>query len=318
MAGQQEEEQVGVLVRAARMYYEQNLSQEEIALELRKSRATISRMLRSARERGIVHTEIRVPIDRFPALERALSERFGLREVRVVAAPSGERNSFDHLGRAAAKYLQSILKDGMCVGISNGRALAATAKYLEPERSLHLTVVQIIGSMGAVDPAIDGPDIARALATAYDAQCRYLHVPLLAEDPNIRNAFVRDRNISQTLKMGAKADVVLIGVGTLDPSDRSPVFADLLTQKDIAIVKQHHGIGHICGEYYSVTGERLDIELNDRAISIGLGALRKIPHVIAVAGGPTKAAAILGGIRGGYLNTLITDDRAAIRILEAG
>jgi DNA-binding transcriptional regulator LsrR (DeoR family) len=310
------DDQLQALVRAARMYYEEDLPQEEIAKALNKSRPTISRMLAAARERGIVHIEIKVPVDRDEDLERALIERYGLNDCRVAVAPPGEPGSVDHLGRAAADFLQTILKDGMTLGVSYGRALAATAKYLEPKRALHLDVVQIIGAMGSDDPAIDGPDIARALANAYDARCRYLHVPLLVDDAQTRDILLRDRNVTQILRLAEASNVALLGVGTLDPQDQSPLLNGYLTRKEVAEVRRAGGVGHICGEHYSASGERLAIEVNDRTIGIGLQALTKIPRIVAVAGGVTKAPAIVGGIRGGYLDTLITDDRAASRMLE--
>ena len=116
--------------------------------------------------------------------------------------------------------------------------------------------------------------------------------------------------------MGADADIALVGVGTLDPDDRSPIFEGYLSAEEIESIFEAGAIGHVCGEFYTAAGERAAVDINDRTIAIGLDALRKIPTVIAVAGGATKAPAILGALRGGYLNTLITDDRAAVRMLE--
>lgn len=45
--------------------------------------------------------------------------------------------------------------------------------------------------------------------------------------------------------------------------------------------------------------------------SIELEQLRKVPKVIVVAGGAEKAEAILGALRGGYVDILITDEAAA-------
>lgn len=304
------------LVTVARMYYEDELSQQEIAHLLHKSRPTISRMLKAARSQGIVTIDIRAPADRSRSLELALQERFGLNVVRVLLMPKGELDSTDRLGRAAANYLQLILRDGLTVGVSNGRTLAATARYLRPERSLQLSVVQIIGALGNENPRIDGPDIARSLADAYDTDCRYLHVPLLVESVSVKETLIRDRNISQTLRMGADADVALVGLGSLDPQDRSPIFDGFLLPSDIAGIQKAGAVGHCCGEFYTLEGQLAPIDINSRTIAIGLGALRKIPTTIAVAGGATKAASIIGAIRGGFINTLITDDRAAVRILE--
>ncbi|MDR1824671.1 MAG: sugar-binding transcriptional regulator [Bifidobacteriaceae bacterium] len=311
-----QEDQLQSLVQAARLYYEENLSQEQIAGRLGKSRPTVSRMLAAAKEQGIVRIEIRVPMQRMEALERALVRRLGLVDCRVVVAPRGDPGSVEHLGRAAAGYLQVLLQDGMTVGVSQGRALAATAKYLEPNRAQHLEVVQIIGAMAAENLNTDSPGIARALAKAYEATCRYLHVPLVVDDAHTRDVLMRDRSLAQILQLATRADVALIGIGTLDPRDRSPLFDGLLSGKEASAIRAAGGVGHICGEHFDAQGRRLDIDINNRVVGIGLGALRRIPRVVAMAGGAAKAQAMVAAARGGFYDTLITDDKAAARILQ--
>ena len=73
--------------------------------------------------------------------------------------------------------------------------------------------------------------------------------------------------------------------------------------------------GDICAQHYSLTGQWLDIEINRRAVGITLDALAGIDRVIGVAGSSQKGAAILGALRGRYINVLITDDQAAQKIL---
>jgi DNA-binding transcriptional regulator LsrR (DeoR family) len=204
----------------------------------------------------------------------------------------------------------------MTVGISSGRSLAATARFLEPNHSVHLEVVQIIGALTTDDATIDTPDIARALASAYDARCRYLHVPLVMDNAQARDMLVRDRNVAATLRLAAHSDVAIVGIGTLN-KDRGPLLEGLLGAKEVAAVNAAGGVGHICGEHYDLRGKRLDIDINDRVVGIGLGALRRIPRVVAVAGGAMKAPAIIGAVRGGYFDTLVTDEQAARAILRA-
>jgi deoxyribonucleoside regulator len=304
------------LVTVARLYYEDELSQQEIAVRLKKSRPTVSRMLKAARSQGIVSIDIRAPYDRSRALEHALQERFDLTAVRVVVMPRGELDSTDRLGRAAASYLQHVLRDGLTVGVSNGRTLAASARYLRPEQALQLRIVQIIGALGTENPRIDGPDIARSLADAYDTDCRFLHVPLLVESVQVKETLLRVRNIAQTLKLGAEADIALIGIGALDSEQLSPIFDGFLTANDLERLREAGAIGHVCGEFYRADGTRAAVDINDRTIGIGLDALRAIPTVIAIAGGASKARSIAGAARGRLLNSLITDDRAAVRMLE--
>ncbi|MDR1188237.1 MAG: sugar-binding transcriptional regulator [Bifidobacteriaceae bacterium] len=308
-------EQVDVLAQAARMYYEQNLSQSQIAQRLGRSRPTISRMLAAAREQGIVRIEIRVPQERNESLERALVRRLGLVDCRVMAASGDAQEAVERLGRGAAGYLNALLQDGMTVGISSGRSLAATARFLEPNQSVRLEIVQVIGAIATDDATTDTPVIARALAKAYDARCRYLHVPLVVADAQARDLFMRDRSVAATLQLAMRADVVIVGVGTLN-KDRGPLFDGLLSPKELAAISASGGVGHICGEHFDSTGQRLDIDINDRVVGIGLGALRRIPRVVAVAGGARKATAIIAAARSKYFDTLITDELAAAAILR--
>jgi lsr operon transcriptional repressor len=51
-------------------------------------------------------------------------------------------------------------------------------------------------------------------------------------------------------------------------------------------------------------------------IAVSLEHLRAIPTVIGVAAGEQKAEIITAALRGKYIDTLITDESAAIRVLE--
>lgn len=80
-----------LLVKAARLYYEQGQSQNQVADTLGVSRSSVSRMLAAARERGIVQIRINDPAGRDLELEGELTARFGLRDCRVAENASGER-----------------------------------------------------------------------------------------------------------------------------------------------------------------------------------------------------------------------------------
>ncbi len=71
----------------------------------------------------------------------------------------------------------------------------------------------------------------------------------------------------------------------------------------------------MCAQHFDDQGRELDVAFNRRVISIGLEALQEIETVIAVAGSVEKAPAILGALRGNYIDVLVTDDKAAKLIL---
>ncbi|GAH18537.1 unnamed protein product, partial [marine sediment metagenome] len=63
-------------------------------------------------------------------------------------------------------------------------------------------------------------------------------------------------------------------------------------------------------------GNLCQINLNERVIGINIEELKKINYVIGIAGGKVKASAILGVLRGGYINVLISDDQAISEVLK--
>ena len=74
-----------VLAKVARLYYENDMTQQAIGARLRLSRQKVQRLLRQARELGIVQIGIRPVMGIYADLEKALETRFGLREAVVVA-----------------------------------------------------------------------------------------------------------------------------------------------------------------------------------------------------------------------------------------
>src|SRR5688572_1184494 len=80
----QRERRAAAAYAAARLHFDEGLSQAAIAERLSVSRSTVSRLLAQARESGIVRIELRPPIPE-SALGDELADALSLR--RVVLAP---------------------------------------------------------------------------------------------------------------------------------------------------------------------------------------------------------------------------------------
>lgn len=306
-----------LLMQVAKLYYAQQLTQSEIGRRLNTSRSTVSRLLQEARDRGIVKITIEYPWERDEKLEQALKRTFKLRDVRVLAGYDQPIEDIrDGRGLLAAEYIDQIIRDDMVLAMSFGRSLASMVQQLKPTRQVNLTVVQLIGALGAENPLLDGPDQVRDTARAYGGQYRYLHAPLLVEDRQTRDRLMQQPTVLETLSLARRADVAVLGIGALESGTSGLIWTGYLNQKDIIWLQNKEGVGHMCAQYYDINGQLLDIDLNKRVIGIGLETLRSIDTVIAIAGGEEKAKAILGAIRGKYLDILITDDQAAQKILE--
>ena len=305
-----------LIIQASRLYYEQNMTQAEIGRQLQTSRSTVSRLLQQARDSGIVRIIINYPWKQDDTLEAALCERFHLREAYVLRnmdRPWGE--VLKGAGLLAARYLSGIVRNDMVLGVSYGRSVAATVQQLEHGRKVEMTVVQVLGSLGTGNPLTEGPDLVRQLANVYDATYRYLPAPMIVEDTHTRDLLVQEPYVNETLQMGRRSDAILLGIGTGEAEASGAIWTGYISRKERAFVKSRGGIGHMCAQYFDAAGQVLDIELNRRVISIGIEALRNIETVIAVATSKEKARAILGALRGKYIDVLVTDDLAAMEVL---
>ena len=310
-------ERQAVLARVASMYYEQDRNQDEIAREIGVSRSTVSRALQEARESGVVEITVHYPWKRVPSLEGELIQSFDLKDVRVLAAcPRGQSEVLRGLGVLAGRYLEGVLFDGAVLCISWGAAVHSTVRALRPNHSLSVTVVQMVGAVGTGDPLIDGPDLARLLASVYDGESRYLHAPLIVEDSDVRRVLMQEPRIADTLKLGRTADIALVGVGAPDAAVSSLLRAGYVSERELEDLRAHGAVGDICARHYDVGGRSLDLDLDRRIVGIDLDDLHGIGCVIGVAGGATKARAILGALCGRHVDVMVTDEYAASEVLS--
>lgn len=304
------------LAHIASLYYDQNKSQQEIAEEFGVSRSAVSRFLTEAREKGIVEIIVHYPWRTSPQLEQALVSTFNLKAARVLQR---EQKSYEEmlqgLGILAAQHLDNILQDGMIIGISWGSALYQMIRAMRPRSLPGVEIVQVIGATGAQVVPTDGPILAQLLSNRLGGFARYMHAPLIVENEAGRDILLQDRNIRETISRARQADIMLVGIGTPNSDLYSLLRAGYVDETEAQCIRETGVVGDICGQHYSLTGEWLDIDINRRAVGITLDVLAGIDRVIGVAGSSQKGAAILGALRGRYINVLITDDQAAQKVL---
>ncbi len=81
---------IRLIVKIAQLYYEQDMTQAQIARELGIYRTTISRLLKRGREQGIVTIAINYDYNENLWLEQQLKQKFGLKEAVVVSGHDEE------------------------------------------------------------------------------------------------------------------------------------------------------------------------------------------------------------------------------------
>lgn len=301
----------------AQRYFLDGLSQEEVAKEVGLSRPSISRLLLDAKELGIVEIRVNPPIPTVPELEGELARRFGLREVRVL-----ERKNVDDdearrmLGRLSVGLLERTLQDGMSLGLSWGTAVHAVIQALRPCRLPNVKVVQLIGGVGAPHADIDGPEQVWRAAEVFGAQHYYLNAPMRVDNAGVAAALREDHSIREVLELARQADIALLGIGSIKPEASTQYHSGYITYDELRQLDRMGVAGAICASYFNAAGEHVAVPWFDPCvIGVSWEDLNRAGTVIAVAGGKTKAPAILGAVRSGVVDILVTDDAAAEDVL---
>jgi DNA-binding transcriptional regulator LsrR (DeoR family) len=204
----------------------------------------------------------------------------------------------------------------MILGISWNTGVYQVVNALRAARQKKVTVVQLTGAVGSVNPLIDGPDLTRWLAQTLGGQYKYLPAPLLVDSPETRRALLQDSSIRESMVLMTQLDMALVGVGGLSPQLSSLLLAGYITQAELREIIRQGGVGDICSYHYDLHGRMLPLELHERLIGINLNTLKQTPYVIGVGGGLDKAAAVLGALRLGALDCLVTDEIAARAVLK--
>ncbi|MFT3798406.1 sugar-binding transcriptional regulator [Microbacterium sp.] len=305
-------------IRAAELYYEENLTQDEIGRALRITRWKVGRLLTQARDEGFIRIEIRHSRARRVALERRLRHERGLLDAVVVSRAGVE--SEDELQRrvaqAAADYLTDLRPVPRLLGVSWGRTLSQVAAQLREGWSAGTSVVQLNGGASVNDR---GAAAATAVGIAHKGggQATLLPIPAILERRETKEAIEADRVVASVLRQAADADAYLFSAGAADARSVH-VASGYLDDADIARLTRRGAVGDVVGRYVDADGDIVDPDLDARTVGYPLDALRGAPVTIAVTAGTAKHAVTRAMVASGLCKILITDESTALHLLGGG
>lgn len=295
------------ITRAAWLYYNDGLTQNQIAGMLGISRIKVSRLLEKGRQSGLIELRINSPYGGCIGLQRELASAFGLDDARVVpAAP--DLAAPPRIGRAAASYLTQNLRPNDLLGVGWGEASSLAVRYMAPVfPKSNISVVSLTGGVSAYlgDTFLYGPR----------GNAHLIPTPLKVSTPELAEMLRREPYVRHVLDIAATARMALVGVGAVVPS-ATLVRYGYCSQDELALFGRRGAVGDVLGYFYDENGEILDLDLHRHVVALRPEELRNIPHVAAAAAGEAKLEAILGMLRGRLANILITDEPTARSLLK--
>jgi DNA-binding transcriptional regulator LsrR (DeoR family) len=312
------DDQLRLMAKVARMYHERGMRQAQIAEELHVSQPRVSRLLKRAVDLGIVRTTVALPAGVYTDLEEALEARYGLTEAVVVDAGGSDEHVTRALGAAAAAYLETSLTGGDTVGISSWSAtLLAAVEAMRPARTRVVDqVVQVVGGIGDPRVQMQATRLLGTFAGSTGAVPVSLPAPGLLGTAAARDSLMADSTVAGVMDLWERLTMVLVGVGSLEPSPLLRESGNALAVRDQDALRDAGAVGDICLRFFDAAGDVVDTDVDDRVIGIRPDQLRAVRRRVGVAGGARKHSAIRAALLGGWLNVLVTDLDEARRLLE--
>ncbi|NPV54106.1 MAG: sugar-binding transcriptional regulator [Firmicutes bacterium] len=305
-------------VDIARRYYLDGATQTEIAEALGLSRMAVQRILAQCRKEQIVEITIKDPICNCLALEDEVKSRFSLVDAVIVNSPADPSLLQKNIARFAARYLTEHLTPGMTIGAAWGRTVFQMMQFLEPRPQPDLCpglrVVSLMGSL-STSLVVHPYSIVNKIGEVFNAEVYYISAPAVANLPETRNIFLAEKSVQAILDLARQADIAVVGIG--DVGERATLLqTGYLTLTELKELAGRGAVGEILVWHYDINGSLVESPLSPRIVGLSPIELRQIKRVIGVAGGPEKVKAILGALRGRYINVLVTDEETARELMN--
>lgn len=302
-------------IEALKLYYQQDLSQAEVASRMGCSRPTVAKLLAHGHARGFVTIDIHDPRDEASELAARLEKRYGLACARVAHGRAmREEEAIDQVGRVGAALLSQLVHDGMSVGISWGRTMNSLASHLSRSPRSGVRVVQLKGGTSFSERGTHDFEVMRAFCEAFSAEPRYLPLPVIFQDTATLSIVRQDRAIAKILEEGRGVDVAVFTVGAMGREVISLNLGQLEEAEVEALLRD--AVGDVFSHFFTKSGTIARPQIERRTVSIPLDDLRARPVRLLVAGGLVKARALEAGLRMGLATHLVVDQDLALALLD--
>ncbi|WP_337267305.1 sugar-binding transcriptional regulator [Oryzifoliimicrobium ureilyticus] len=309
-------EAASLRLRAAWLYYNQGLTQKDVAEQLGISRTTVIRLLDEAMKRSEVQIWINDSVDVCVELAVKLERAFGLDEAIVVPAPvSGHAEALaKSVGLALGQFLSEAIPDDYTIGVGWGRTMTASLASFRPPRRNNCKVVSLLGGIVAVHQT-NPIDYSWRLASQLGAECYMFLAPLLVDSVATKQNLIEKCGLDAIYRLAEKLDLAIVSCGDIGPHSTS-LSEGWISKEEL---KQLINAGCVCDTMFNFLdeqGNNVDHSINSRVMAVDLDTLRQAKHIVLASGGAHRAIAIRATIRRIGCNTLITDESAAHALLE--
>ena len=301
-------------LRAAWMYFVEEMTQNEIALKLGVGRVTVVRLLAAARERNEVKITIGDRLAECVEAERLLENRFGIDEAIVVPLSARGADATGPIAAATGAYVSSLVRADMRIGVAWGRTLVSSLAFMSERTVENVSVVSLLGGIMKArkfNPA----EFAWRFASLFQADCYLMTAPLVVDSAATRQTLIERCGLGDIFELAKSLDAVVLGAAGMG-ADATAHVSKFISNADRASLLKAGAVGDVLFNFFDASGKLVDHPINERVMSVPLDIIKKVPVRVMAAGGASKVPALAGALKIIRPTILITDEYTAKDVLK--
>ncbi|WP_297356815.1 sugar-binding transcriptional regulator [Paraburkholderia sp.] len=301
-------------LRAAWMYFVEEMTQNEIALKLGVGRVTVVRLLAAARERNEVKITIGDRLAECVEAERLLEGRFGIDEAIVVPLSARGADATGPIAAATGAYVSSLVRADMRIGVAWGRTLVSSLAFMSERTVENVSVVSLLGGIMKArkfNPA----EFAWRFASLFQADCYLMTAPLVVDSAATRQTLIERCGLGDIFELAKALDAVVLGAAGMG-ADATAHVSKFISNADRASLLKAGAVGDVLFNFFDAGGNLVDHPINERVMSVPLDIIKKVPVRVMAAGGASKVPALAAALKIIKPTVLITDEYTAKDVLK--
>lgn len=300
-------------IRAAWMYFIEQMTQNQIADVLGVGRITVVRMLAEARARNEVKIAIESELSEIVRLERALETAFDLKQAIVAPLANAQADPIPVISARTGAFLSDVMRPGMRVGVGWGRTLFNTLSFINPKSLPDFKVISLLGGVG-VARQINPAEFAWRFAQAFQGEGYLIPAPAVVDSVETKIALIERCGLQDIFRMTDDLDAVLLSIGGIR-SATTFYRGGFLKENQREELMALGAVGDVLFHPFNIDGEIVDHPINSLVMSVDVQRLRKAPMRILTSGGPEKTEALIGAMKLLAPTVLITDEESARKMI---
>jgi deoxyribonucleoside regulator len=309
-------ERIKLIQKIARLYYMENMNQDEIAEKFNIHRVQVSRYLQKAKKLNIVEIKVNIVKEGYQDLEREIEKKFGLKECVVVQSHENPTEILRDMASSLVGIFERLLNDGDLLGVNWGFTLKGVASLMRAGKKIKIKVVPICGGIGKIDTDIHTNFIAKQIAEVFGGSSYVINSPAVVDSKRVKEILLNESSNREYFDLLKHLNCLLFSFSNIE-HDASHVRYGVIKEEEAVYLKNLGVVGDVNLDFIDKDGRHVQNDVFDRVIALPISEIKKIRNVIGIAMGNRKKEIAKALLKGHIVNILIIDRQIADYLIAA-